>query len=130
MKKRGPKFKPHLLPYSALAGVGSSIYLVEVGDGSVKVGRSVMPMHRLRTLHQQFARAGKTLGRFDVFPVPGRHLCRAELACIKALKAIGRNPPGCREYFTGITFDDALAAIALAPDYTGPDRRTTAKAGA
>lgn len=96
------------------AGREGGIYLVEIGD-AVKVGHSWRPCQRLYNLHKAHAPRGENLGRFAVIAFGDRMSSwgrgRLELKCIHALAAVAANLPRRREYFTGISFEQALQLV-------------------
>lgn len=112
MAKRGPKVQPEYERYEC-AGTVPAIYLLEVGK-AVKVGQSQRPCSRLGNLHREYARTGECIGRFAVIPVAGRSrsgLHAVERKCIDALAFVATNLPARREYFTGITYEQALRIV-------------------
>jgi hypothetical protein len=107
MAKRGAKPRPEFVRYYE-AGGEPAIYLVEVGE-LVKVGRSSCPVQRLKGLHGEHK---MSLGRFIAFPqANARNLYWLECRAISALRAVASNVEGRREYFTGVTFDAAVAIV-------------------
>ncbi len=111
--KRGPKGNPAYRRFDCLNAFGHAIYLVEMGGGVIKVGKSHYPPERMRGLFNQAKRSGHALGRVRVFrPSYARDLWWDEYACIHALAIGARAVDGRREYFTGLAFDDAAAIIA------------------
>ena len=108
--KRGPKHNPELVRYNTAANVGSALYLIEAGE-MIKIGRSVMPACRLRTLHTQLGGLGHVIGRFQIFPGP-RDSCGVEAKCIRELSAIATARRSAKsEYFFGISFDHAVSVV-------------------
>jgi hypothetical protein len=101
--KRGPANKPQYVRYLE-AGRTPAVYLVEVGE-CIKVGFASNPFERLRGLHASHAKDGEAIGRFVLLP---NH---DEEKCICALHAAARPLRGCREYFTGIGFDEAVNVL-------------------
>ncbi len=100
--------------YRAYRGFGDCVYLMEWGDGCVKVGYSRVPDSRLECLHRNSVRAcGKPPGRLQVFKTQGNPFA-AEHACILALRNVAKRRYGVFEYFDGIGFDAAAAVVALA----------------
>lgn len=102
---------PELRRYDSV-GYGSAIYLLQVGECGVKVGRADAIRRRLGLLHVQLKREGRPLGNFAVFTAQQRNLHAIERACIKALRRVAAPIGTHREYFTGIAFDDAALLVA------------------
>lgn len=108
----GPKRRSEFDRYEG-AGCEPAIYLIEVGD-LVKVGKSIRPNHRMRALHSlHTTKGGVDLGRYATFRFDGR-LWDAEKRCIDALARVAVNPPPCKEYFAGISFDEAVSVVRQA----------------
>ncbi len=90
----------------AIPRKGGGVYLVEFGNGIVKVGESRQLRKRLIGLNQTCRQNGHEVKRFAVF-IGG---CD-EQKCIDAITARARPYPGHVEYFEGIDYADALAAV-------------------
>lgn len=119
--RRGPPRNPALFRYDHLHAT-EAVYLIEAGD-RVKVGRGQNVRCRLRELHSTLVKRGMPPGRFDVFYTDDA--LNAELRCIHALQRIGVNPPGCREFFAAVTFENALSAVRSVIGAPPAMKRTT-----
>jgi hypothetical protein len=85
------------------------VYLVSFSDGRVKVGMSWDPRSRLQSHAMEARRAGLTMVESWISDeVDDAH--RVETLAIARLAEVGGNRVGAtREYFTGITFADAVS---------------------
>jgi hypothetical protein len=85
----------------------SGLYLIDLGNGVVKVGRSIRLRDRLISWQCEANRAGREIGRYAIFPGHYAH----EVYAISVMTLNAKPVKGCVEYFTGISFDDAHAHI-------------------
>lgn len=115
MAGRGQIPNPALRRYDAVPCIGA-VYLVELGEHTVKVGCSARSVpSRLRELHTYLVRQGYEPGRFAVFPTPdARGELGPETDAIHALQKVAAPLPGKREYFSGISFQDAVRVVGEA----------------
>lgn len=110
MPARGQFKRPTLRRYAGVPAC-EAVYLMEFGDRCVKVGRSRCAYARLRGVHMEIERLGYTPGRFMVIKCTTLRSYDAELAAIDALSRVGVALPRRREYFTGISYDDAVRIV-------------------
>jgi hypothetical protein len=91
------------------------VYAVDLGNGIVKVGRTKSPKVRMEYL-SRFARKefGCDIARAHISPeIHGRAAyLSAEFSLLKRLRDIGTPHPKYREFFTGVTFEQAVALAA------------------
>lgn len=117
---RGRPLGPHGEQFASVSNDANSIYLCELTNGLIKVGFSNAPQRRLIGLSRQWGDRGARISRFQVFvgeKTPNfflRDPLGNEKRAIHALCAIASPIHGHREYFAGIPFDAALAAVAQA----------------
>lgn len=111
MAGRGQIPNPALRRYDAVSA-SPAVYLIEVGGGSVKVGCAVNAHARLRELHSSLIRDGFNPGQFSVFPLEYAQRMRVETECVASLRKVADQLPRRREYFTGISYDEALRIVS------------------
>lgn len=92
------------------------LYVVELSNGCIKVGRSCNPRTRLKSLDYFCRRVmGVGVTRWIVTGhMPHREARAAETRVIAAVAAVAESVPRRREYFTGITFDAAVTITSEA----------------
>lgn len=92
------------------------VYVAELSTGVVKVGASSCALYRMMSLASEAKRHhGSVIERFQVFTrATYKGAYEAETRAVHRLRAIGTQVPGRREYFVGITFEDAIAAVDAA----------------
>jgi hypothetical protein len=111
------RFAPHTQRFANVPR-GSCLYAAELTNGLIKIGCSGSAQGRLMSLANEARRfLGADVARYHVVKRPfefgGR---KAEVTAIKRLGAIGRAAAGRQEYFLGVTFEQAVAAITRQPE--------------
>lgn len=108
----------HGAQFASVRNVSNCIYLCELTNGLVKVGFSNSPRRRLTSLSRQWSGRGARISRFEVFVgTPASNACLRdphgnEKRAIKALGVLAAPIDGHAEYFSGIPYDTALAAVS------------------
>ena len=108
----GRKPGPIAAPFAHMPRHEAVVYICELSDGSVKVGYSFQPRQRFTMMARQLARSGRCILQSRLFPVSEQGAYALERRAISALGRVASVIQGHIEYFTGISFADACAAVA------------------
>jgi hypothetical protein len=95
---------------------GPAIYIVSFTNGALKIGQSGYPRSRLHQVGSQARRLwGKDVLFSGVFISPelkeSRLLTSVEWNLCWRARRLGQNVGRSREYFTGVNFDEIVAAV-------------------
>lgn len=115
-RSKGRPLGPHGAQFAHLPVLPGAVYLCQLSDGVVKVGYSNCVRGRLTLLSRQVAKQGVSILRVEVSfdpkaQWPAREAFAREQRAIRALAERATPVPGHREFFTGISFDDAMSLI-------------------
>ena len=92
------------------------LYVLEMSNGIVKVGRTASPRFRMRSLIKQCrVEFGADIHRIH-FSNESNSLHANEQWLIECAAAEGVRVPGRREYFTGLSFDRMVGVLCAAPE--------------
>lgn len=97
--------------------MNSGLYVLQLSDGRVKVGRSVNFNSRISTHAVQFKKQGIEIlrqQRFRAEFLTQTDLCRVESAMITSILIFGGVRQKSKEIFSGITFEIACEAACEA----------------
>jgi hypothetical protein len=109
MATKGLRPGPFLQPFDCIDHKARNcVYLIELTNNTVKVGRSSRPRDRLAQLCREARGAGHDIDRFMVQVLEGVRCSVVESLCIAALSAECEKLPGRHEYFSGLGYDRAL----------------------
>ena len=97
------------------------IHVVELQDGTVKVGTSASPRNRISSLDGYTRRKYATgIARFHIsHNLPLRHAQHCEKLLIQKMQSVGKPIDGTIEYFRGVDFG---AAVDMAVTIASADR--------
>lgn len=91
------------------------VYVAELSGGVLKVGASGSARSRMMSLANEVKRVhGVELGRFRIVQrATVKAAFEAETKLVHWLRAFAKPVPGRREFFTGVPFEVAAAALSL-----------------
>lgn len=92
------------------------VYVIERADGVIKIGTTVMPAERQKTHARELRKIGTSILRCHYIQADDvEHGRRVECCALHALDRMGGKRPNAHaETFTGVTFEQAIAAVRAA----------------